>query len=75
MALRRDAAAAAGVGVSLLLALAGSTSRAYASDPYVPPPEPPVGSAIHGFADVSFKNDYITPRGLLVTSTGLTRKS
>ena len=30
------------------------------------------GSAIHGFADLSFKNDYITPRGLLVTNKGLT---
>jgi hypothetical protein len=55
-----------------MLALVASTSRACASDPYVPPSEPPVGSAIHGFADVSFKNDYITPRGLLVTNTGLT---
>jgi hypothetical protein len=27
---------------------------------------------IHGFFDVSFKNNYITPRGLLVTNTGLT---
>jgi hypothetical protein len=30
------------------------------------------GSAIHGFADLSFKNDYITPRGLMVTNKGLT---
>src|ERR1700744_5227723 len=30
------------------------------------------GSAIHGFADISIKNDYITPRGLLVTNKGLT---
>jgi len=27
---------------------------------------------IHGLLDVVFKNDYITPRGLLVTDTGLT---
>jgi hypothetical protein len=27
---------------------------------------------VHGFFDVSFKNAYITPRGLLVTNTGLT---
>lgn len=29
-------------------------------------------SDVHGFVDVAFKNDYITPRGLLVTNTGLT---
>lgn len=29
-------------------------------------------SDIHGFVDLVFKNDYITPRGLLVTDTGLT---
>ena len=34
-----------------------------------PPPEP---LDIHGFVDVTFLNDYITPRGLLVTNTGLT---
>jgi hypothetical protein len=27
---------------------------------------------IHGLVDIAFKNDYITPRGLLVTDTGLT---
>ena len=27
---------------------------------------------MHGFFDLAFKNDYITPRGLLVTNTGLT---
>jgi hypothetical protein len=27
---------------------------------------------IHGFFDVTFANDYMTPRGLLVTNTGLT---
>lgn len=30
------------------------------------------GSDIHGFFELTFKNDYITPRGLLVTNTGLT---
>lgn len=30
------------------------------------------GPDIHGFFDLVFKNDYITPRGLLVTDTGLT---
>jgi hypothetical protein len=35
-----------------------------------PPTDPPL--AIHGFNDLSFKNAYITPRGLLVTNNGLT---
>jgi hypothetical protein len=29
-------------------------------------------ASLHGFADVSFKNDYITPRGLVVTTKGQT---
>ena len=29
-------------------------------------------ASLHGFADVSFKNDYVTPRGLVVTSDGQT---
>jgi len=29
-------------------------------------------SDVHGFFDLSIKNDYITPRGLLVSNTGLT---
>ena len=36
------------------------------------PPPPPPEFDVHGFFDLSFKNDYITPRGLLVTNTGLT---
>ena len=32
----------------------------------------PSKANIHGFMDVSFKNDYITPRGLLVTKKDLT---
>lgn len=27
---------------------------------------------VHGFFDLSFKNDYVTPRGLLVSNTGFT---
>jgi hypothetical protein len=27
---------------------------------------------IHGFGDISFKNDYVTPRGLVVTTNGAT---
>ena len=37
-----------------------------------PPPPAPEPLDIHGFFDISFKNDYITPRGLLVSDTGLT---
>src|ERR1700733_9496326 len=29
-------------------------------------------SNVHTFFDVTFKNDYMTPRGLLVSNTGLT---
>src|SRR2546430_358707 len=37
------------------------------------PPAPVVEPLdMHAFFDVSFKNAYITPRGLLVTNTGLT---
>ncbi len=32
-------------------------------------------ASLHGFADVSFKNDYITPRGLVVTSDGQTAQA
>jgi hypothetical protein len=30
------------------------------------------GWALHGFGDVSIKNDYVTPRGLVVTTAGTT---
>jgi len=30
------------------------------------------GWALHGFGDVSVKNDYVTPRGLVVTTAGVT---
>ena len=30
------------------------------------------GWALHGFGDVSVKNDYVTPRGLVVTTSGVT---
>lgn len=32
----------------------------------------PLNSNIHGYVDLGFKNDYVTPRGLLVTKTGVT---
>jgi hypothetical protein len=64
-------------GALVSLALAGACSAAGAADlPTKAPPlvaaPPPPALDIHGFADLSFKNDYMTPRGLLVTNTGLT---
>ena len=54
--------------------MAGGGSVASAADLKLKaPPPPPVESLdIHGFADVTLLNDYITPRGLLVNNTGLT---
>jgi hypothetical protein len=68
--------AAACVGAALSLAIASFGSVAQAADMTAwkpaapPPPAPPLD--IHGFFDVTFANDYMTPRGLLVTNTGLT---
>jgi hypothetical protein len=48
-------------------------SAALAADMPVKAPPPPAPELdMHAFFDISFKNDYITPRGLLVTNTGLT---
>jgi hypothetical protein len=56
-----------------IAAVALSAMPALAADlPYKAPPPEPFVLDIHGFFDVQFKNDYITPRGLLVTNTGLT---
>jgi hypothetical protein len=54
--------------------LAFTLSAAHAADLWKAPPAPPAPSSldIHGFFDLTFANDYITPRGLLVTNTGLT---
>jgi hypothetical protein len=49
-------------GVALAIALLGS-APALAQE---------AGASLHGFADLSVKNDYITPRGLHVTSDGTT---
>jgi hypothetical protein len=57
-------------GAAISLASAWNGSAAFARD--LTPPTPQPGSDIHGFMDVTFANDYITPRGLLVTNTGLT---
>ncbi|WP_293372579.1 hypothetical protein [Nevskia sp.] len=61
--MRKNSWGFASILLSGLLALLPAASRAA---------DPAPGSAIHGFADVAFKNDYITPRGLLVTNQGLT---
>ena len=66
-----SAIAAAALNVGVLY----SGSMASAADMPVkapPPPAPAFVLDVHGFVDISFKNDYITPRGLLVTNTGLT---
>jgi hypothetical protein len=45
-------------------------------EPYVKaPPLSTPASDIHGFFDMTFANDYVTPRGLLVTNTGLTAQA
>ena len=49
----------------------GSTASAADLKLKAPPPPTTVPLDIHYFADVTFLNDYITPRGLLVTNTGL----
>ena len=72
--------AATCVGAALSLAMTSFASIALAADttttttwkPAEPPPPPPPPLDIHGFFDVTFSNDYMTPRGLLVTNTGLT---
>ena len=67
--------ASAYVGAALSLAITSFGSAASAADMKVlkaPPPPPAPTLDIHGFFDVTFANDYITPRGLLVTNTGLT---
>lgn len=58
---------AAGLGISL------GVTASFAADMPVKAPPPVVEPLdMHAFFDVSFKNAYITPRGLLVTNTGLT---
>jgi len=52
------------IGSIFALVLASMSPIALAQDS--PPP------TVHGFDDLAFKNDYITPRGLLVTNKGLT---
>jgi hypothetical protein len=60
-------ASAAGLGMSL------GVTASYAADMPLKAPPPVVEPLdMHAFFDLSFKNAYITPRGLLVTNTGLT---
>ena len=60
-------AAILGLGAGASIATAADMMPLKAKAP--PPPEP---LDIHGFVDVTFLNDYITPRGLLVDNTGST---
>ena len=63
---------------ALLASAAGLTmglgvTTSFAADMPIKAPPPVVEPLdMHAFFDVSFKNAYITPRGLLVTNTGLT---
>jgi hypothetical protein len=61
----------------VVLGVTGLGSAAIAADMPVKAPPPPAAFEfdVHGFVDLSFKNDYITPRGLLVTNTGLTTQA
>lgn len=70
----RDSLRAWGVAAALSIATGGAVSAADLPLK-APPPPPPPPLDIHGFFDLSFKNDYITPRGLLVTNTGLTTQA
>ena len=71
MSIRRSGSTLVAGAVALGVSCLGSA--AWAADmPVKAPPPPPFELDVHGFVDLSFKNDYITPRGLLVTNTGLT---
>lgn len=50
-----------GISALALCAVSGAASAQEASD-----------WSLHGFGDVSVKNDYVTPRGLVVTTAGAT---
>jgi hypothetical protein len=66
---------ASALAVGALLSLGAGAPVATAADMMplkVKAPPPPEPLDIHGFVDASWKNDYITPRGLLVTNTGVT---
>jgi hypothetical protein len=70
ISLRALCAGAVGLGLAI--------NGAAAADLMVKAPPAPVAEApldVHGFFDLTFANDYITPRGLLVTNTGLTTQA
>jgi hypothetical protein len=73
--------AASGLVASFALAIVnpGIAVAADLPNPDVPyvkaPPLSSPASDIHGFFDMTFGNDYSTPRGVLVTNTGLTAQA
>src|SRR5258708_2988443 len=70
---RKFAAACVGAALSLAVAPFGASPADYTQmNPLQPPPAPPPPLDIHGFFDVTFGNDWITRRGLVVTNSGLT---
>jgi hypothetical protein len=76
-AMRRSQFATAFLGASLVTSLLGwgmlaSGSVASAADLKLKAPPPPLLESldVHGFVDVTVLNDYITPRGLLVSNNG-----
>jgi hypothetical protein len=71
----RQFSSALAVGAALSFASFGSIASAADLKLKAPPPPPPFELDVHGFAEVSFKNAYITPRGLLVTNTGVTTQT
>ena len=73
MSFKKCASACVGAALSLAITSLGSAVSAADLKALKAPPPPPAPTLdIHGFFDVTFANDYITPRGLLVTNTGLT---
>ena len=71
----RTVIAAGAMSVAIACGSAGALAADLTAVKAAPAPLPPPGLDIHGFFDLSFKNDYITPRGLLVTNTGLTTQA
>src|SRR6202171_5534636 len=68
----RTVIAAGAISVGIACGSAGALAADLTAVKAAPAPLPPQPLDIHGFFDLSFKNDYITPRGLLVSNTGLT---
>src|SRR4030081_3388337 len=71
----RTVIAAGAMSVAIACGSAGALAADLTAVKAAPAPLPPPGLDIHGFFDISFKNAYITPRGLLVTNTGLTTQA